>query len=88
MEVIFLIIKYFKEDVYQSALKMCEYEYLMDSTESIWCRFFDEDMLKTFTYRTDVDYQCKYGYRFNITTQMTCDLVSNLVESLENFKNG
>ncbi len=65
---------------------MCQYEYLMDSTESIWCRFFGEEMFKTDTYRTDVEYQCKHGYKFEITSKMTCDLVANLVESLGNLK--
>lgn len=82
LEFLFLV------DLLEYALKMCQYEFLMDSTESIWCKFFDEKMLKTIAYRQDIKYNCKYGYRFEINKLMTCDLVNNLVESLENFKNG
>ena len=67
---------------------MCQYEYLIDSTESVWCKFFDEKMLETISYREDISYNCKYGFRFDINKQMTCDLVADLVQSLESFKDG
>ena len=67
---------------------MCQYEYLVDGENSIWCKFFDEDILKLVEYKEDIKYHCKYGYKYNISRLMTCDLVKNLLDSLKAFKNG
>ena len=64
---------------------MCQYEYLMDGTNSVWCRFFDTDTLKLVEYREDIKYHCKFGYKYNLSRLMTCDLVSNLNENLNGF---
>ncbi len=66
---------------------MCQYDYLIDGSESIWCKFFDENILQTLTYREDIKYNCKYGYKHDISRQMTCDLVKELIDSLVNFQN-
>jgi hypothetical protein len=63
------------------SLKLCQYEFLIDGTNSVWCRFFDSDILKLLEYREDIKYHCKYGYRHEISRLMTCDLVGNMVDS-------
>ena len=65
---------------------MCQYEYLIDGMKSIWCKFIDEEMLKLVEYREDLKYHCKYGYKFNISREMTCDLVSDLTKKLTNIQ--
>jgi hypothetical protein len=61
----------------------CKYEYLIDRNQSIWCKFLDNSMLKVLQYREDIRYNCKFGYKYNITKQMTCDLIENLLYSFE-----
>jgi hypothetical protein len=65
---------------------MCQYEYLIDSTESVWCKFFDEKIMEVVSYSEDISYNCKYGYRHAISKRMTCDLIADLVQSLQSFK--
>ena len=65
---------------------MCQYEFLMDSTNTIWCKFFDNDTLKLIEYREDIKYHCKYGYKYNLSREMTCDLVGNLIDNLKLFR--
>jgi hypothetical protein len=67
-------------------LKSCQYEYLMDGTNSVWCKFFDRQALKLIEYREDIKYHCKYGYKYNLSRDMTCDLIGNLIENLKLFK--
>ncbi len=71
--------------LFDMALKSCQYEYLIDGSVSPWCKFFDHQMLKTITYREDIKYNCKYGYKHEISKLMTCDLVNHLIKSLEKF---
>ncbi len=73
--------------MFDYALKMCQYEYLIDGAESVWCKFFDEKIMQVISYREDISYNCKYGYRHQISKQMTCDLISDIVQSLQSFKN-
>jgi hypothetical protein len=70
-----------------AALEMCQLEYLINGGESIWCRFFDKETLLTFEYKQDIESNCKYGYRHDVTSAMTCDLFSSLLEKLNGFKN-
>lgn len=35
---------------------MCQYEYLIDGTDSVWCKFFDQDTLKRQEYQEDIEY--------------------------------
>ena len=67
---------------------MCQSEYLLDQTVSIWCKFFDLETIKLLEYKEDVKYNCKYGFKFDISQMMSCDLIKDLVESLKNFKKG
>jgi hypothetical protein len=78
---------FFKEDTFEMVLKACQYQYLIDGTKSIWCKFFDEEMLKTLEYQEDIKYNCKYGYKHNISRDMACDLLKHLTTSLDQFKN-
>jgi len=72
-----------------TALKACQYEYLVDPTiSSIWCKFFDTKMLKTIEFREDLKYNCKYGYKYELSRLMTCDLIGNLIENLNKFRIG
>jgi multiple inositol-polyphosphate phosphatase/2,3-bisphosphoglycerate 3-phosphatase len=66
-------------------LKMCQYEYLIDKTDSVWCKFFDDNDLRLIEYREDIKYHCKYGYKYPLVTAMTCDLLDNLLDNLKNF---
>lgn len=75
-------------NAYEYALKMCQYEYIIDGTDSVWCKYFDTDMLKLSEYREDIKNNCRFGYRHNVTRMMTCDLVKNLLENLKVFQNG
>ena len=72
--------------MFDFALKMCQYEFLIDATNSIWCKFFDKATLKMLEYKEDIEYHCEYGYRHEINSLMTCDLVKNLRENLKIFK--
>lgn len=65
---------------------MCQSDYLIDRTNSVWCKLFDENSLKTLEYREDIKYNCKYGYKHQISQDMTCDLVNNLLENLNLYK--
>ena len=76
----------YKERLFDLALKACQYEYLVDGTDSIWCKFFPQSLLRLIEYREDLKYYCKYGYKYNISRDMTCDLVSDLVNSLKDLK--
>jgi hypothetical protein len=76
-----------KDELVDAALEMCQTEYLTNGTDSIWCKFFDSDILKLFEYRNDIENNCKYGYRHEIASSSTCDLFGDLVQSLESFKN-
>ncbi|CAF0730033.1 unnamed protein product [Brachionus calyciflorus] len=71
---------------FEMAFKMCQYEYLIDKTISIWCKFFDLETIKLLEYKDDLKNNCKYGYKYEISRLMTCDLVKNLLESLKTFK--
>ena len=77
-----------KVKLFDLALKICQYEYLIDGTESVWCKFLDNETLATLTYREDIKYHCKYGFKYNVSRLMTCDLVSDLIQTLEQFKTG
>ena len=74
------------EKLFDLALKACQYEYLIDGTDSVWCKFFPASLLKLVEYREDLKYNCKYGYKYNISRDMTCDLVSDLLFSLAHLK--
>lgn len=78
----------FVEYLFELAYKNCAFEYLIDGAEVPWCKFFDDQMLGVYAYREDIDYNCKYGRRSEISSLMTCDLVNDLVQSLESFING
>ena len=65
---------------------MCQYEHLTDGKDSIWCRFFDSNILKTIEYREDIKYHCKYGYKYEISRLMACDLVNNLLITLKSIQ--
>lgn len=67
---------------------MCQYEYLIDKTDSVWCKFFDKETLQLLEYREDIKYHCKYGYKHDISRLMTCDLVKNLLQSLKTYQRG
>jgi hypothetical protein len=67
-------------------MKMCQYEYLIDGKNSVWCKFFDKSILQALEHREDIDYNCKYGYRYNISRDMTCDLIENLLDNLDDFR--
>lgn len=77
----------FKESLFDAALTTCQYEFLIDSRRSIWCKFFDDEMIKFIEYGEDIKYNCKYGSRYDINIDMTCDLVRNLFDNLNEFKN-
>ncbi len=36
------------------ALKMCQYQYLIDGTDSVWCKYFDKETLKLLEYQEDI----------------------------------
>jgi hypothetical protein len=63
-------------------LKTCQYEYLIDSTESVWCKFFDDSTLNILEYQEDISSYCQFGYKHDISRLMTCDLVDDLVVKL------
>lgn len=62
---------------------MCEYQYLLDGTESVWCRFFNESTLRLEEFRQDMQLNCLYGYRSNISSLMGCDLMNELLTFLK-----
>ena len=68
------------------ALKACQYEYLINGTNSVWCKYFDKDLLKLLEYREDLKYNCKYSYKYELSRLMTCDLVSDLLTRLNNMQ--
>ena len=74
--------------VFELTLKMCQYEYLIEGKDSIWCKLFDKETLKIMEYKEDIRYNCKYGYKHEISKSMTCDLVINLLDNLKTFKRG
>lgn len=67
---------------FNDILKTCQYEYLVDGKDSVWCRFFDNSTLKIKEYEEDIQYYCDYGYKHDISRLMTCDLVDDLVNRL------
>ncbi len=74
------------EYYFDMTLKLCQFEYLIDAQDSIWCKFFDKNTLELLEYKEDIKYNCKYGFKHEITQLMTCDLVKNMAQSLESFK--
>lgn len=69
-------------------MRMCEYEYLIDGSESIWCKFFSQSVLQLQEYREDMQSYCKFGFKHSISRLMTCDLVKDLVAYLNTALNG
>ena len=76
----------FEEKAMNYALKACQYEYLLNGTNSIWCKYFDKDLLKLLEYREDLKYNCKYSYKYELSRLMTCDLVSDLLKKLDEMQ--
>ena len=64
---------------------MCQYEYVIDGTDSVWCKFFDTEWLKLVEYREDIKNNCRYGKRHEMNTLKECDLVKNALDSLKGF---
>ena len=74
--------------LFDLSLTVCHNDYLIDRTDSVWCKLFDNQTFKILEYREDIKYNCKYGYKHKISQDMTCDLVSNLLQSLQEYKLG
>lgn len=73
------------ENAFDFTLKMCQYEYIIDGTDSIWCKYFDKEWLQLVEYREDIKNHCRYGKRHAITVLKECDLVQNALDSLNTF---
>jgi len=69
-------------------LKACAFEYLVNKNTSIWCKFFDNKVLKLLGYREDLKLNCIYGNRHEINKLMTCDLVEYIIISLMGMQQG
>jgi hypothetical protein len=76
------------EDRFDFALKMCQYEYIIDGTDSVWCKFFDRHWLQLVEYREDIKNNCRYGKRHAMNTLKECDLVKNAADNLRGFVRG
>lgn len=77
-----------KDLIFERTLSACQNEYLIDGTDSIWCKFFDPETIKLIEYREDIKFNCKFGYKYSINSFMACDLVKDLLENLLKFQEG
>lgn len=78
----------FLDKAFDLALKSCQYEFLIEKKVSVWCKFFDLETIKVLQYRNDIEQNCKFGYKHDISRLMTCDLIIDLIDSLKEFRNG
>jgi hypothetical protein len=76
------------ENAFDYTLKMCQYEYVIDGTDSVWCKYFDARWLRLVEYREDIKNNCRYGKRRAMNTLKECDLVRNALDSLNEFVKG
>ena len=67
-------------------MKSCQYEFLIEQKVSVWCKLFDLETIKLLQYRNDIEKNCKFGYKYDISRLMTCDLITDLIESLREFR--
>ncbi len=67
-----------------AVMNACQQKYI---TESPWCKLLDNDVFKQYEIYEDIIYHCKFGYKYEITKMMTCDLIKELKERLSNIRN-
>jgi hypothetical protein len=70
-----------------AVVNACQQEYVINKTESPWCKLLDNDVFKQYEMLIDIVYHCKFGYKYEITKMMTCDLIKELKGRLSDIKN-
>ncbi len=63
---------------------MCQFHYLIDNTTSIWCKFFDPSIVRTFNYKEDLVFAC-YFIKYQVSRLMACDLFKDLLSKLRDI---
>ncbi|RNA16061.1 multiple inositol polyphosphate phosphatase 1-like, partial [Brachionus plicatilis] len=82
-------ISFFSTNIaFDLALKACQYQFLIDKTVSVWCKFFDLETMKLLEYKEDIENNCKYGFKYDISRLMACDLIKDLMGSLKEYRKG
>jgi hypothetical protein len=63
-------------------------EYIVDGTKSPWCKLIGNQTFREFERFDDINYHCRFGYKYEITRLMTCDLLKDLVGRLNDIQKG